>query len=176
MRLFLIFSLFFFSLGLSTLSFCYPTHIEETVTQPIFPQNIGTTTANIFIFDPKNLQWAVYDKKGDRVGMGKGVGGKDFCPDINKPCRTVEGVYTVFRTENEACTSKTFPIDEGGGAPMPHCMFFYKGYAIHGSNQLPDKNASHGCIRVSKEAAEWMNTYYIQPGSIVMVLPYKESV
>ena len=104
---------------------------------------------------------------------GKGVGGKDFCPDINRPCRTIEGTYAVYRIENEDCTSKTFPIGEGGGAPMPHCMFFHKGYAIHGSNLLPDENASHGCIRVTKPAAQWMNENYLKPGALVKVLPYR---
>ena len=172
MRFFFIFTFLLIAIETPVYSFNNPTY-NEAVANPVFSKQADPSQKNVFIFDPKNLQWAVYDKNGDRVGIGKGVGGKDFCPDINKPCRTVEGTYTIFRTENKECTSKTFPVDEGGGAPMPHCMFFYKGYAIHGSNNLPNNNASHGCIRISKSAAEWMNTYYIQPGSMVVVLPYK---
>ena len=40
-------------------------------------------------------------------------------------------------------------------APMPHSIFFYKGYAMHGT--LEEKNlgrrASHGCVRLSRENA-----------------------
>ena len=148
---------------------------NEPLDKIIFPEKREAASKNVFVFDPNYLQWAVYDKNGDRVGTGKGIGGKDYCPDIQQNCRTVEGSYTVFRKEDADCTSKTFPIDEGGGAPMPHCMFFYKGYAIHGSNHLPNKNTSHGCIRVSTAAAEWINSNYIAPGDTVIVLPYQNN-
>lgn len=154
-------------------SFALSTY-QETLNKPVFPEHLESPKTTLFIFDPSNLQWAVYDTNGNRIGLGKAVGGKDFCPDINKPCRTVEGSYTVFRAGDHDCTSKTFPIDEGGGAPMPHCVFFYKGYAIHGSDHLPDYNASHGCIRVRKQAAEWISNY-INVGSTVVVLPYLDS-
>lgn len=147
---------------------------DEPIKNIVFPEKRPPSSKNVFIFDPNYLQWAVYDKEGHRVGFGKGVGGKDYCPDIGESCRTVEGSFSVFRKEDADCTSKTFPIDEGGGAPMPHCMFFYKGYAIHGSSHLPDKNISHGCIRVRKDAAEWINSHYIAPGDTVIVMPYKE--
>ena len=163
---------FFIVLAVSLTCFGLPRHIEF-VTHTTLPEKIESSNKNTFIFDPNNLQWAVYNQKGERVGIGKGVGGKDFCPDINRPCRTIEGTYAVYRIENEDCTSKTFPIGEGGGAPMPHCMFFHKGYAIHGSNLLPDENASHGCIRVTKPAAQWMNENYLKPGALVKVLPYR---
>jgi lipoprotein-anchoring transpeptidase ErfK/SrfK len=36
-------------------------------------------------------------------------------------------------------------------APMPHSIFFYHGYAIHGTNEVRNlgRPASHGCIRLS---------------------------
>lgn len=36
------------------------------------------------------------------------------------------------------------------GSPMPNSIFFYKGYAIHGTNQVKrlGRPASHGCIRL----------------------------
>jgi lipoprotein-anchoring transpeptidase ErfK/SrfK len=35
-------------------------------------------------------------------------------------------------------------------APMPHSIFFYGGYAIHGTDQLKylGRPASHGCVRL----------------------------
>ncbi len=40
-------------------------------------------------------------------------------------------------------------------------MFFYRGFAIHGSNEVPGRNASHGCVRVYKEDAQWLNEEFI---------------
>ena len=35
-------------------------------------------------------------------------------------------------------------------APMPHAIFFYDGFAIHGTNELARLGgpASHGCVRL----------------------------
>jgi hypothetical protein len=41
------------------------------------------------------------------------------------------------------------------GSPMPHSIFFYRGYAIHGTNYISRLGgpASHGCIRLHPAAA-----------------------
>ena len=41
------------------------------------------------------------------------------------------------------------------GSPMPHSIFFKKGYAIHGSYETKHlwRAASHGCIRLHPNAA-----------------------
>ncbi|WP_114009025.1 L,D-transpeptidase [Cohaesibacter intestini] len=41
------------------------------------------------------------------------------------------------------------------GAPMPHSIFFYRGYAIHGTNAIKrlGRPASHGCIRLHPDNA-----------------------
>lgn len=40
-------------------------------------------------------------------------------------------------------------------APMPHSIFFYKGYAMHGTleEKTLGRRASHGCVRLSRENA-----------------------
>jgi len=40
-------------------------------------------------------------------------------------------------------------------APMPHSIFFYRGYAMHGTTEERNlgRRASHGCVRLSKENA-----------------------
>ncbi len=35
-------------------------------------------------------------------------------------------------------------------------MYYYKGFAIHGSNSVPAGPASHGCVRVSRADAIWL--------------------
>ena len=42
-----------------------------------------------------------------------------------------------------------------GNAPMPHSIFFYGQYAIHGTDAVSSLGhpASHGCIRLSPDHA-----------------------
>ena len=35
-------------------------------------------------------------------------------------------------------------------------QYFYKGWAIHGSNSVPAYPASHGCVRVTRTDAKWL--------------------
>lgn len=42
------------------------------------------------------------------------------------------------------------------GAPMPYAMFFYEGFAIHGTTDLKHlgRIASHGCVRLHPDNAK----------------------
>lgn len=137
-----------------------------------FPMQREATGKNTFVFSPKAMAWAAYDPSGKRVRTGRASGGVDKCPESpNQECRTVTGHFQVLRKGDETCESKTYPIGEGG-APMPHCMFFNGGYAIHGSHEVPDYHASHGCIRVKPAAARWLNEEFLSIGSTVVVNSY----
>jgi hypothetical protein len=35
-------------------------------------------------------------------------------------------------------------------------LYFHRGYAIHGSNSVPNHPASHGCVRVARADARWL--------------------
>ena len=35
-------------------------------------------------------------------------------------------------------------------------QYFYRGWAIHGSNSVPARPASHGCVRVTRADAKWL--------------------
>jgi hypothetical protein len=35
-------------------------------------------------------------------------------------------------------------------------LYFHRGYAIHGSNSVPNHPASHGCVRVTRADAKWL--------------------
>ena len=47
---------------------------------------------------------------------------------------------------------------------MPFCMYFHGGYALHGSSEVPGYNASHGCVRMFTQDAEWLNKKFISIG------------
>lgn len=145
---------------------------EDTKGENGFPVVRPALGRRVFVFDPKLGAWAVYNEQGDRVETGRASGGADYCPDIKRPCRTIVGQFTVYHKRGENCKSSKYPVKTNGGGPMPYCMFFHNGYAIHASNMVPDYNASHGCIRVTPKSAKWLDEHFIKNGTIVIVKPY----
>lgn len=141
-----------------------------------FATSRPATGNRVFIFDPNYDAWVVYDENGKRLNEGKASGGSLYCPDIHRPCKTIVGQFKVLSKEGAGCISHRFPLRTHGGAPMPYCMYFSeKGYAIHGSYEVPNNgNASHGCIRITPGAAKWLSSNFIQVGTTVIVLPYKK--
>lgn len=124
-----------------------------------------------FVFDPRNYTWAAYDKDGYRVAGGIANGGADYCHDVKRPCRTPTGIFRIYHKKSSDCVSSKYPLNNPG-APMPYCMFFNDGVAIHGSYTMQRSNSSHGCIRVQTKAAQWLHQYFIRYGTKVIVLDY----
>ncbi len=137
-----------------------------------FPAQREATGKKVFIFDPKATAWAAYDAQGNRVKTGSASGGKDFCEDTGKGCRTVTGTFSVYSKKGEECTSSLYPVETGGGARMPYCMHFNGSYSIHAAYDVPNYNSSHGCIRVLPAAAKWLNQDFMDIGTTVVVKPY----
>ena len=126
---------------------------------------------NTFVFSPRTLSWKAINDNGQVVRTGQASGGRGYCPDIHRRCRTPSGTYYVIQKEGAACRSSRYPVGRGG-SPMPYCMFFSKYYAIHGSYEVPHYNASHGCIRVHPSDARWLYYNFIHVGSKVVVKSY----
>lgn len=124
-----------------------------------------------FVFNPRTLQWKAINADGKVVRSGRGSGGRHYCPDIKRSCRTPSGTYSVISKSGASCRSSRYPVGKGG-APMPYCMFFSKYYAVHGSPDVPNRNASHGCIRVLPSEARWLNQNFMTVGTKVVVKPY----
>lgn len=126
---------------------------------------------NTFVFNPNTLTWKAIDDHGKVVRTGRGSGGKHYCSDTHRRCKTPSGVFYVHSKGGSGCKSSKYPIGRGG-SPMPYCMFFTKYYAIHGSYEVPNYNASHGCIRVTPGDASWLSHHFIHIGTKVIVKPY----
>jgi lipoprotein-anchoring transpeptidase ErfK/SrfK len=127
--------------------------------------------ANQFVFSPRTLQWKAINDNGVVVRTGRGSGGKSWCPDTRRSCRTPTGVFHIISKGGAGCKSSLYPVGKGG-SPMPYCMFFSKYYAVHGSYEVPDRNASHGCIRIIPSEAHWLSKNFIHIGTTVVVKPY----
>lgn len=62
-----------------------------------------------------------------------------------------KGYYTPRGTFGVTRMAKVYYSRKYDNAPMPNAVFFYGGYAIHGSYvvKLLGRPASHGCVRLS---------------------------
>lgn len=129
-----------------------------------FPLKLEGDTEKEIIVDQEKLAWAAYDTEGNLVKWGPISSGRDKCSDSNRSCRTLTGIFRVFSKENSKCTSDVFPIGKGG-AKMPYCMYFHKGFALHGSDDIPGVRASHGCVRMFIEDAKWLNEQFVELSS-----------
>lgn len=127
--------------------------------------------ANTFVFNPRTLSYKAYNDRGRLVKSGRASGGANYCRDIGRSCRTPVGVFRIQSKRGASCRSSRYPRGRGG-APMPYCMFFSKHYAIHGSPDVPNRNASHGCIRVKPRDAAWLHRHFIRMGTKVIVKSY----
>jgi L,D-transpeptidase ErfK/SrfK len=134
-----------------------------------FAQNMGPQNNRTILVSPGRLAWAAYDTDGSLVRWGVASTGRDFCADTNSHCKTPRGAFMIYRKEGADCISTKFPLRRGG-APMPYCMFFKGGFAIHGSYDLPGYNASHGCVRVPVEDARWLNQEFITLGETRVIV------
>lgn len=134
------------------------------------PEKINTDGESVFIFNPRTLRWYAYDGDGNLVKSGYGSGGRDYCDDIQEPCRTPEGIFYVDGLGDADCLSDEIPGK--GRAPMPYCMHVTGDFSIHGYSNVPNYNASHGCIRVTPSEAKWLEDNVIDYGTKVIVLPY----
>ena len=63
---------------------------------------------------------------------------------------TPTGKYKPFRMHEEWFSRKY------DNTPMPHSIFFYKGYAVHATDYIRNlgRPASHGCVRLHPEHAK----------------------
>lgn len=134
-----------------------------------FPSRIKKNGKPTVIVDQSDLAWGAYNASGVLVNWGPISGGKSYCADVNRSCRTVKGNFTVQRKQGAGCKSSKYPLGKGG-APMPYCMHFYRGFAMHGSPTVPGYNASHGCVRLFVEDAQWLNKKFVKPGKTKVIV------
>jgi lipoprotein-anchoring transpeptidase ErfK/SrfK len=57
-------------------------------------------------------------------------------------------------------------------APMPHAMFYYRGFAVHGTTSIKrlGRRASHGCVRLHPDNAARLFSMVKSGGGVVKVV------
>lgn len=145
-----------------------------------FPLKVGSQKEKLIVIDPRVQAWGAYNPDGDLVRWGPASSGADYCRDIDDECHTNPGSFRIFSLGSSDCFSTKFPLPDGG-APMPYCMYFNDGQALHGEpDGLPGHNASHGCVRMYVNDAEWMRYEFVEGpdannnfrGTKVLVMDY----
>ncbi|HVE43819.1 MAG TPA: L,D-transpeptidase [Gammaproteobacteria bacterium] len=119
------------------------------------PSRIAPPGEKVIIVDPTVHAWGAYAPNGELVNSGMATAGSKWCRDLHRPCKTKAGSFRIYSLGSFGCKSSKFPLPRGG-APMPYCMFFHGGQALHGSYNVVPANVSHGCVRLTVEDAEWV--------------------
>jgi hypothetical protein len=135
------------------------------------PQHIETSGRKVILIDPGVHAWGAYGPDGNLIRGGLATAGSSWCADIKRSCRTKVGTFSIQSLGNFNCKSTRYPLPKGG-APMPYCMFFNGHQGLHGSYNVVDGNASHGCVRLHVADAEWLRFNFATIGTRVIVRPY----
>jgi lipoprotein-anchoring transpeptidase ErfK/SrfK len=149
----------------------YHRHAEFTEFSNL-PNTIATPGEKVVIVDPRVHAWGAYAANGKLIRSGLATAGASWCSDIGRPCRTKTGTFRIYSLGDSDCVSSKYPIDEGGGAPMPYCMYFNGSQGLHGSYNVVAGNASHGCVRMRVSDAEWLRFNFVNVGTKVIIKPY----
>lgn len=149
-------------------------HLNKSIISSLILYSLSAcvyANGGTFEFNPKTLQWKAINANGEVVRTGHGSGGRSYCPDIHRSCRTPTGVFHVIGKKGASCHSSRYPVGKGG-SPMPYCMYFSQYYAVHGSYEVPNHNASHGCVRVVPADARWLYNHFMDIGTKVVIRSY----
>lgn len=123
----------------------------------------------VILIDLSDLAFGAYNESGALEHWGPISPGKQYCPDTGRRCATPTGIYSIYTKRGAGCKSSKYPVGKGG-APMPYCMFFKGGYALHGSPTVPGHSDSHGCVRLFTEDAGWLNKEFVHGHQVKVII------
>lgn len=138
---------------------------KDTGESPFIPANPGKCyqmECPVFVYVNKESQKLYLYNRGELLGewdVSTGAGGYET-PNFDR--RPNGRIYNAY-------TSKTFPGGNYNGlGNMPYAVFIEGGYAIHGTTvgnwKKLGQKASHGCIRIHPDNAEFLNSLVRQYG------------
>ena len=137
------------------------------------PMPLYRNTAHVkeVVVDLKKHAFGAYNAQGQLVSWGPIASGRAVCPvRTHRSCATRPGSFAVFKKRGVSCYSRTYPLKTKGGAPMPYCMFFDGGRALHASRLMGFVNQSRGCVGMFVEDAKWLNEKFVEMRTKVVVI------
>ncbi len=97
------------------------------------------------------------------LNVSTGNGETYIEPDQNTPGEMIEGVSLTPSGLHEVNRQRAEGWWEGDLGKIYRPKYFVGGVAVHGSNNIPNYPASHGCVRVSLPAMDWIWDSGIMP-------------
>lgn len=140
--------------------------------QQLGPSSVTSPVAGAPVHEPKWIEVDLSDQylrawENDRLVFGTYV--STGLPQYATP----PGTYRIYaKLRYERMRGGTPGIDYYDLPNVPHTMYFYRGYAIHGAywHNNFGRVMSHGCVNLPLGAAEWM--YNWAPiGTLVWIHP-----
>jgi len=121
------------------------------------PSRMQTHGEKLVFVDPGEHVYGAYGSNGKLIRWGIATAGADQCPDSDNSCRTQTGQFRIYSLGDAGCASNKYD-----GAPMPYCMYFNGGQALHGSSNVQSDNLSHGCVRLHIDDAKWLRYQFVE--------------
>jgi lipoprotein-anchoring transpeptidase ErfK/SrfK len=105
----------------------------------------------------KQLLYFVIDGRTERIlNTSTGNGEEYIEPDQNPPGEFITGVSLTPSGLHAVNRERPDGWWEGDLGEIYRPKYFVGGVAVHGSNSIPNYPASHGCVRVSVPAMDWI--------------------
>jgi lipoprotein-anchoring transpeptidase ErfK/SrfK len=108
----------------------------------------------MFVIDGKT-EWILNASSGSEIPYEE--------PDQNTPGEILKGDSVTRNGLHEVYRQREEGWWEGDLGEIYRPKYFTGGIAVHGSNHVPDYPASHGCVRVSVPAMDWIWEVGIMP-------------
>jgi lipoprotein-anchoring transpeptidase ErfK/SrfK len=144
-------------------SYCANAQVYEISGSPFategapLPAHIKTHGEKTILIQPVQHMYGAYAANGKLIRWGIATAGAYQCRDSQDSCRTRTGQFRIYSLGDVGCISNKYD-----GAPMPYCMFFNGGQALHGSSDVQFDNISHGCIRLHVDDAKWLRYHFAE--------------
>jgi peptidoglycan hydrolase-like protein with peptidoglycan-binding domain len=129
--------------------------------RPVARANSGTL---VEIDKGKQLLFFVIDGKTEYILNASTGNGQEYTEnDQNTPGETISGVSLTPSGLHDVNRQRPDGWWEGDLGEIYRPKYFIGGVAVHGSNSIPNYPASHGCVRVSVPAMDWIWDQGIMP-------------
>ena len=132
--------------------------------RPVARANSGTL---VEIDKSKQLLFFVVDGKTEWILNASTGNGKEYEEeDQNTPGEVIKGVSLTPSGLHKVNRERPEGWWEGDLGEIYRPKYFVGGVAVHGSNNIPNYPASHGCVRISVPAMDWVWDSGIMPMNI----------
>jgi lipoprotein-anchoring transpeptidase ErfK/SrfK len=118
--------------------------------QPVTPELQGGAATRVEVDLTKQVLYYVEDGQLERIMAVSSGSGETYETESGGTATSLTPVGSYI-VERKIPGTREAPL---GSLYDP--MYFYGGWAIHGSDSVPSYPASHGCVRVSRADALWL--------------------